>query len=173
MNWIWLILTGVAGLLLGVRMGARSAKATVQSLLIEQGANLARDRNLLLHTFRRELANIMIRRDPDNFLRIYREVHNDSISIPEMKIEKQKALLNEITSKYVVYEEFDLFGAREHVLSGDVASGYRDEDIESHFKSIVRRARLFETTPYETTSMGVSFAELSSLPVWRPLHRHR
>jgi hypothetical protein len=55
-----------------------------------------------------------------------------------LKTTKQTSLLGEITSRYPNWTDFDLVMGRDHVLYDDAVSGRSNEEIESHYKVLVR-----------------------------------
>ena len=71
MEWIWLAGAALIGFFVGAsRRGSSPQQAPIPN---EQALYMASDRELMLSTFRRELANYMVRLDPDRFLRLYHE----------------------------------------------------------------------------------------------------
>jgi hypothetical protein len=102
------------------------------------GLNMASDRELMLATFRRELANYMVRLDPDRFLRLYRKARAAENAIDKADNEMREAELTIITKKCPMYADFDLVGTREHVLYADAFNMHPLEDIEEHYLNLVR-----------------------------------
>jgi hypothetical protein len=92
----------------------------------------------MLATFRRELANYMVRLDPDRFLQFYRKARAVDEAIGTADNEMREAELTIITKKYPMYTDFDLVGTREHVLYADALSMYAIEDIEEHYLNLVK-----------------------------------
>jgi hypothetical protein len=92
---------------------------------------------MILATYRRELANYLLQRDPDRFLNLYR-MARAAESVIEAGSEDREAQLVRLTSRYPFYSDFDLVGALEHVLYADALSGYRLEDIEEHYLCLVK-----------------------------------
>jgi hypothetical protein len=102
------------------------------------GLNLASDRELALTTLRRELANYMVRLDPDRFLSLYRDARAADIAIGQADKASREAQLVAITDKYPLYQDFDLVSTREHVLYADALGCYPLEDIEAHYMNMVK-----------------------------------
>lgn len=144
MVWPWLVAIAAAvvgfavGSILAARGALRSAEMEFRPQLNQLATASASDRQLLLTTFRRELANILIREDPDNYLRIYREAHSDAMTISNVTPQNRKEMMDAITSKYPMYENFDFIGTREHVLYADAVKNYDREQMEDHFKAMLR-----------------------------------
>jgi hypothetical protein len=92
----------------------------------------------MLSTFRRELANYLIRVDPDRFLRLYHKARAAEAAIEAGDKKQRDAQLTMITERYPLYQDFDLIGTREHVLYADAFNMYPLEDIEEHFLNLVR-----------------------------------
>jgi hypothetical protein len=135
MEWLWLVVA--AGVALYLWQHFRSPKAKTP-MFSSTGLNMASDRELVLTTFRRELANYMVRLDPDRFLHLYRKARAAEAAIDNADKDERDAQLTLITKKYPRYEDFDLIGTREHVLYVDSLSMYPLEDIQEHFLSLVK-----------------------------------
>ncbi len=100
--------------------------------------NIASDRELMLATFRRELANYMVRLDPDRFLRLYRKARAAEAAIDAADKDEREAQLTIIVKRYPFYTDFDFVGTRDHVLYSDALSIYSIEDIEEHYLNLVK-----------------------------------
>src|SRR5205085_1973712 len=86
--------------------------------------NLASDRDFVLRVLRRELANWMFQRDPDRYLRIYKEAHEVAVAISAADRSYQRSQLAELGKQYPFYADFDLLGTRDHVLYADALNSY-------------------------------------------------
>ncbi len=107
--------------------------------LIDQlNENLAHDRRLFLATLRRELANYMVRLDPDRYLDLYREARAADTAIQNASKQSQEAQFADLTAMYPSYEDFDFIGVRAHVLYADALSTRSIEEIEAHFLNMVK-----------------------------------
>jgi hypothetical protein len=138
MQWIGLGLAALAGIFVGAFLWSRVTQIVLAPELSQLRHNMALDRQLALRTLRRELANYMVRFDPDRYLRLYRDARAADIAIGKADKASQQAQLATIAKKYPFYEDFDLVSAREHVLYPDVLRTYSLEDIEAHYLSIVK-----------------------------------
>ena len=133
----WLLLAGAV--LIGFFVGSLRGRPAHQAPMLNQLAlNMASDRELMLFTFRRELANHMVRADPDRFLRLYRKARAAEAAIGSADKAEREAQFTIITKKYPMYEDFNLVGTREHVLYADALSTYPLEDIEDHYLNLVK-----------------------------------
>jgi hypothetical protein len=135
MEWIGILVAGVGAFFLG--RSWRPTK-TQRSAPTRSGLSSASDRELMLSTFRRELANYLIRVDPDRFLRLYHKARTSEAAIEVGDKKHRDAQLTLITERYPLYQDFDLIGTREHVLYADAFNMYPLEDIEEHFLNLVR-----------------------------------
>lgn len=145
MEYVWIGIAGLVGFLIGVFFWARMVKFIMTPALraAERAAasdrlDQATDREFLLRTLRRELANYMVRRDPDRFLRLYRKARKADVEIEKADKKLQEAERTVITEKYRVYQDFDFVGTRDHVLYADQLNGWSFEQIEEHFLNIVK-----------------------------------
>jgi len=119
----------------------RFLSALLCSTLCSRGhssLNMASDRELALCTLRRELANYMVRLDPDRYLHLYREARAADIAIGKADKASQEAQHAAISDKYRFYQDFDLIGTREHVLYAGALKMHSLEDIEAHYLNIVK-----------------------------------
>ena len=94
--------------------------------------------NLILSTFRRELANYMVRTDPNRFLSFYRKACETEAAINVAGKAERAAHFTLICKKYPTYEDFDLVGTREHVLYAETLARYSVEDIEERYLDLVK-----------------------------------
>jgi hypothetical protein len=138
MDWIWLAGAATIVFFVGARVGARSQQKSQAPKLDELALNVASDRELMLATLRRELANYMLRIDPDRFLRLYRKARAAENAIEEADNEMRKAELTIIAKKYPMYADFDLVNTRGHVLYADALNSHALEDIEEHYLNLVK-----------------------------------
>ena len=99
---------------------------------------IAANRELILATYRRELANYLLQRDPDRFLNLYRRARAAESAIEAGIGEDREAQLALLTNRYPFFSDFDLVGALEHVLYAEALRGYRLEDIEEHYLCLVK-----------------------------------
>ncbi len=139
----WVIGAALIGLIIGVFLGAaRVLKTQHVSHPNRQELDTAQDRALLLMTFRRELANYMVRRDPDRFIELYNQAHNEAREISQLARQLENAALETqhttLCEKHPIYNDFDLFGTREHVLYENAVNMKSLENIEAHYLDLVR-----------------------------------
>src|SRR5580698_9047523 len=138
MDWIWFAGAAILVFFVGARVGARSEQKSQATRLNELALNMASDRDLGLAMFRRELANYLVRTDPDRFLRLYRKARAAENAIEEADLDTRKAELTIITKKYPMYSDFDLVNTRGHVLYADALDSHPLEDIEDHYLNLVK-----------------------------------
>jgi|KBSSwiStaDraftv2_1062776.scaffolds.fasta_scaffold199513_2 hypothetical protein len=95
------------------------------------------DCNNLLNAYRREIANVLVWRDPDRYLDFYRTLHTEVSTYKDWKIDALQAKHDELAKKYPQYADFDGFGTRLHVLYTDTHGGWSD-DLAARFADITR-----------------------------------
>ena len=95
-------------------------------------------RNLMLSTFRRELANHLVRRDPEKLLLTYRKARSAEVQIEEADVRFREALFTLITKQYANYEDFDLVQTRPYVLYADGLAWHGNEVVADHFITLVK-----------------------------------
>jgi len=113
------------------------------------------DRNNLLSAYRREIANVLVWRDPDRYLDFYRTLHTEVSTYKDWKIDALQAKHDELAKKYPQYADFDGFGTRLHVLYTDTHYGW-SEDLAARFADITRFQALAFTSYWksEATWLG-------------------
>jgi hypothetical protein len=112
----------------------------------EASAALAQEKANYFGALRRELANILIWRNPQRYVEIYREIHAEITSYSSWKPEIISQRLADLTLKYPTSMDFDAIGTREYVLHtwGETLSFAKGDDlpyeteIEEHYKNIIR-----------------------------------
>jgi hypothetical protein len=132
----WLAVGIIVAFLLWLLWQQFSSPAAKWPLLSASAKNAAPD--LMLSTFRRELANYMVRTDPNRFLSFYRKACETEAAINVAGKAECAAHLTLICKKYPTYEDFDLVGTREHVLYADSLAKYSVEDIEERYLDLVK-----------------------------------
>jgi hypothetical protein len=95
---------------------------------------------------RRELANMLIWRNPHRYVELYRAIHDEVSSYASLKFEIIDQRLTDLTLKYPTSADFDAVGTREYVLhdwvkglsyaKGDELT--HEAEIEDHYKNIIR-----------------------------------
>lgn len=121
--------------------------------------NMASDRELMLATFRRELANHMVRLDPDRFLRFYRKARAAEAAIETADKDEREAQHTIIAKRYPFYTDFDFVGTRGHVLYSDALSGHSIEDIEEHYLNLVKFHALQRTLDEDWKFRGAATSD--------------
>jgi hypothetical protein len=137
MDWLWLGGAALLGFFVGMFVRGRAPQNMPAPLLGRFNLNLAQDRDFALRTLRRELANYMVRRDPDRYLELYRRARGADMAISHITKASNEDRLEAITKKYPFYADFDFIGTREHVVYADGLSMYSLEDIEAHYLAMV------------------------------------
>ncbi|MGN8544858.1 hypothetical protein ACQPTN_07685 [Bradyrhizobium sp. 13971] len=136
MDWVGIIVVAACFFFLGRVL--RPQNKAQGPTLSRSGLSSASDRDIMLATFRRELANYLVRYDPDRFLQLCSKAHGIETKLKTADKAVREAELLLITNKYPNYEDFDLVGTRAHVLYADGFSSFPVEDIEEHFLNLVK-----------------------------------
>lgn len=138
MEWLWLICAAITGLLVGTFGGVRLGVASMRPVIGELSFNAADGRNRTLMSLRCELANRMLRRDPEAFLHTSKKAHDADTHFSAADAKVQRAQLAELTKRYRDYESFGLLGTREHVLYADALGINSYDEVERQYLDIVR-----------------------------------
>jgi hypothetical protein len=103
-------------------------------VVTEVATTQAIDRANYLQTLRRELANVLIWRDPQRYLRLYQQLLAETSSFGSWRPEEVRKRLAELCAKYPNYIDFDTIGTREYVLYAD---GINEDQFERQYRDIV------------------------------------
>ena len=136
------LIVGIVALIVGYIFGRKSGARALVPALSQASNTQAIDRANFLQTLRRELANILIWRNPQRFLELYRHIHAEVSSLKSWRPEAIRKRHAELCSKYPNYSDFDAIGTREYVLYADGASLMDDADLEGRYKDLVVFAAL-------------------------------
>lgn len=136
---------------LGAKTGFGVAKDTRNFASRDVRTAQAHDRNNLLNTYRREIANVLVWSDPDRYLEFYRTLHAEISTYNEWKIDALQAKHDELAKRFPQYEDFDAFGTRLHVLYADTWGGWSD-DLAARFADITRFQALACATYWKDTA---------------------
>lgn len=127
------IIVGVIAFI-GGYLGGRKARANaVVPVLNDVSLTQTIDRANYLHTLRRELANILVWRNPQRYLELYRQIHTEILSLKSWRAEEISKRLVELSLKYPNYSDFDFVGTREYILYPDGVSMYDNAELEKHY----------------------------------------
>jgi hypothetical protein len=138
MDAFGLAIAALLGFFAGGSLRGRASQKSETPQLCSLDLNAASDHELILRPLRRELANYVVRLDPDRYLQLYREARAVDIGIGREDRASQEAQLAVMTQKYPFYKDFDLIGTRDHVLYADAFKMYSLEDIEAHYLNMVK-----------------------------------
>lgn len=128
----------IGGFVFGLRWGAKGLAPAIR----ETSNTQAMDRANFLQTLRRELANILVWRNPQRYLHLYRQIHSEVSTLGSWRIEEVHARLGLLTEKYPFYSDFDAIATREYVLYADGFCGMSDDELEGHYCDLVMFAAL-------------------------------
>ena len=130
-------IVGLAALIGGFVLGSKSGAKAVAPTLNEVSTTQAIDRANFLQTLRRELANILIWRDPQRYLRLYRDLHAEATSLTSWRPAEVRNRLKALYAKYPNYSDFDAIATREYVLYPDGVSWNDPEELEVRYRDLV------------------------------------
>ena len=146
--WSLAFIVGIIALIGGFFLGQRSAAKTAERVraraineINRLGHTQAIDRANYLQTLRRELANILIWRDPGRYLQLYKQLHTEVTSLASWRLEEVRKRLAELREKYPYYSDFDGVRTREYLLYVD-GTCLRNDDVEARYKDLVIFAAL-------------------------------
>ena len=131
-----LFLVGLVALVVGFFLGFKLIAKAAQPEIKEMQKNQAIDRASYLFTLRRELANILIWRDPHRYVKLYKELCSEFNSFKSWRLEEINKRLSELSKKYPFYADFDTIGKKEYVLYPDAVSWNSYEELESNYRDL-------------------------------------
>lgn len=138
MDFLWLVVAAVVGLVAGFFFGLKSSAESVRPGLQRLQETMAYDRNNYLRVLRRELANHLMQRDSTRFERLYEKLHYDLQRYDTFSKEALAGELRALVERFPQYDDFDLIGTRQHVLYPDAFGIVDDEEASEHFRTLVR-----------------------------------
>ena len=112
MDFIIAIVALIGGFIFGFRFASKSMMHEVRQVEKTQ----AIDRANYIQTLRREVANILVWRDPRRYLRLYEQLHAEVLSLASWRPEEISKQLTELWARYPYYSDFDVLHTREYVL---------------------------------------------------------
>src|SRR5262245_13904843 len=90
----------------GAKQGQDMARKTTNFASHDVRTAKAHDRNNLLNAWRREIANMLVWRDPDRYLELYRSLHAEVATYKNWKQGELQAKYDELSKQYPQYEDF-------------------------------------------------------------------
>ena len=129
-----LFLVGIVALGVGFYLGVKLIAKAAQPEIKEIEKTRAIDRGNYLFTLRRELANILIWRDSQRYVKLYQDLCIELSSFKSWRLEEINKRLAELSKKYPYYNDFDIINKKEYVLYSDNWHNY--EELESGYRDI-------------------------------------
>jgi hypothetical protein len=129
-----LFLVGLVALVVGVFLGSKLVGLVASPVVKDLQKTQAIDRGNYLFTLRRELANILIWRDPQRYVRLYKELCSEFQFFKSWRLEEINKRLSELSKEYEFYNDFDIIGSKEYVLYS--GSWHNYEELESRYRDI-------------------------------------
>ena len=154
-----LFFVGLVALVVGFYLGAKLiAKGSLPGIK-EMQKNQAIDRASYLFTLRRELANILIWRDPQRYVKLYQGLCSEFNSFKSWRLEEINKRLSELTKEYPFYKDFDTIGSKEYVLYPDAVSWNSYEKLESNYRDIATfvALSLISNTSWQDARFQIDF----------------
>ena len=106
-----LFLVGLVALVVGIFLGSKLVGFVASPVVKDLQKTQAIDRASYLFTLRRELANILIWRDPQRYVELYKELCSEFNSFKSWRLEEINKRLSELSKEYPFYTDFDTWSA--------------------------------------------------------------
>ena len=132
-----LFFVGLVFLIGGYVIGVKITSWATKQVMREKDLTQAIDRSNYLQTLRRELANLLIWRDPQRYLKLFKELSAELAPIKFWRLEEVQRRLSELCKKYPNYIDFDAIQSREYVLYPDGICTLSYDELEAHYRDIV------------------------------------
>ena len=154
-----LFLVGLVALVVGVFLGSKLVGFVASPVVKDLQKTQAIDRASYLFTLRRELANILIWRDPQRYVKLYQELCSEFNSFKSWRLEEINKRLSELTKEYPFYKDFDTIGSKEYVLYPDAVSWNSYEKLESNYRDIATfvALSLISNTSWQDARFQIDF----------------
>jgi hypothetical protein len=137
MDWMTIlsgIIALIGGIAIGIKLQANNARQKIKELMRSQ----AHDRFHYLATLRREIANILIRQDPDRFLVMYENIIAELQNVSDANRDALKKRFDSLCEKYPQFIDFDAVGTKDYVLYPDALDWKTTEELEEYYKDNLR-----------------------------------
>jgi hypothetical protein len=132
----------IVALGVGVAAGWWFATKAFKSESYELGNRVADDQNNYLMILRRELANYVIRKEPEKFLDAYKKNHAELSRYATLSEAALKGEYVDICTRFKYFRDLDIVEARSHVLYEDALGWMSVEEVLAHYWTICRFQRL-------------------------------
>jgi hypothetical protein len=154
-----LFLVGLVALVVGVFLGSKLVGFVASPVVKDLQKTQAIDRASYLFTLRRELANILIWRDPQRYVKLYQELCSEFKSFKSWRLEEINKRLSELTKEYPFYKDLDTIGSKEYVLYPDAVSWNSYEELESNYRDIATfvALSLISNTSWQDARFQIDF----------------
>lgn len=130
------LIASFLSLVIGLWLGVKLSSKVAIPVLKDRDRTQAIDRANYLRVLQRELANILIWRDPQRYISLFKKLTLDCKQLESWRSEEIKKRLAELSEKYPFYENFDVIELREYVLYADGIWQSYDE-LENAYIDIV------------------------------------
>ncbi len=138
MIWVWVGSALLVGAVASFLLSARFFASLIKEAADEAARHKASDQNLLMRTFRRELANWLFKTDPDRYRVLYERARATETEVLASDAATRHTLLKRIATDMPFIADFDFVGSREFVTYADALSVYSYEEVEEKYLDIVR-----------------------------------
>ena len=156
------LIAGLFSLVGGFWLGAKLSSKVAIPVLKDRDRTQAIDRVNYLRVLRRELANILIWRDPQRYISLRKQLTSDCKSFESWRIEEIEKRLAELSTKYPSYDDFDVIELREYVLYADGVWQTYDELESAYIDIVIFEALSVEADPAWKSAAARGFiSELS------------
>ena len=154
-----LFLVGLVALVVGVFLGSKLVGFVASPVVKDLQKTQAIDRASYLFTLRRELANILIWRDPQRYVKLYQELCSEFNSFKSWRLEEINKRLSDLSKEYPFYADFDTIGSKEYVLYPDAVSWNSYEKLESNYRDIATfvALSLISNTSWQDARFPIDF----------------
>lgn len=136
------VVVGIVALIAGYLFGFKVHAAAVAPKLREISRTQAIDQARYLQTLRREIANILIWRNPERYLELYERLHAEVTSFKSWSAKAVTGQFAALCEKYPEFGDFDVVSVRDYVLYADSTCFTDDQELEERYRDIVRFAAL-------------------------------
>lgn len=152
----WMIPLGLALMcfVIGYGRGRKSALSGVNQSMSRHFAGRAEDRAAFLYVASRELANLMIWKDPDRYLSLYKALLAETDAFKSWKDDALQAKYDEISKRYPQYSDFDVLGVRPYVLYPSAAGSFSYDDLAGFYSDIVRFVAILKASNEHWKNVG-------------------
>jgi len=133
---MWELISGILGLVIGFFIAAKVKKSEYQDSIRLLKSQKKADQNTYLQVLLRNLSNILIARDLDDYCEMRRKTFNKVEEFKTYSPELRTNKISQISERYPYIKDFDKIDAKEFILPFDAVSTLGLDELHEVYEDI-------------------------------------